>query len=391
MLDTQKERTNMKRKGEITMKRNQIRFIGYCLVIGLIVALPMVMTSCLVSVTGTFSHPTKTATSSTTARTVTTSTVTNTGPFDLTGMEINLPPPAGTSGLNSIWGTSDNDVFAVGNDGIILHYNGKSVSSMSSGTTDSLTGVWGTSPTNVFAVSSTLDVSNISHPFGIILHFDGYSWSPMSIWPNSDNITDACFSSIWGSSATDIWAVGPDNIAHYNGSLRWLPLPISGVGYLDSIWGSSGSDIFAVGNGGGVIEHFDGRTWIPMPYPSQTDDFTGVWGSSATDVFAVGSNPNTNSGVILHYNGNSWSSMYSGPDIGFWGVWGTSSTNVFAMGGMGSNSLLHYNGSSWSPMSVAPDPLHFYPTSIWGNSATDFFAVGLDMYGNCDTIMHYTK
>ena len=73
---------------------------------------------------------------------------------------------------------------------------------------------------------------------------------------------------------------------------------------LMGIWGSSSSDVFAVGvrydgSGNDGIVHYDGHTWSDM-----TDDMeiiyimNGVWGSSGSDVFAVG-----RAGVLLHYPG----------------------------------------------------------------------------------------
>ena len=54
------------------------------------------------------------------------------------------PLPQGNS-LYGVWGSSGSDVFAVGDAGTILHYDGSAWTPMSSGTTDSLRGVWGSS------------------------------------------------------------------------------------------------------------------------------------------------------------------------------------------------------------------------------------------------------
>ena len=40
--------------------------------------------------------------------------------------------------LDGVWGSSATDVFAVGDSGTILHYNGSAWSAMSSGTTNEL-------------------------------------------------------------------------------------------------------------------------------------------------------------------------------------------------------------------------------------------------------------
>jgi len=61
------------------------------------------------------------------------------------------PLPQGNP-LWGVWGSSGDDVFAVGGSGTIFHYDGSSWSSMTSGTSNSLLGVWGGSGSDVFAV-----------------------------------------------------------------------------------------------------------------------------------------------------------------------------------------------------------------------------------------------
>jgi hypothetical protein len=54
--------------------------------------------------------------------------------------------------LHGIWGSSASDVFAVGEGGTILHYDGNNRSNMNSGTSLPLNAVWGNSASDVFAV-----------------------------------------------------------------------------------------------------------------------------------------------------------------------------------------------------------------------------------------------
>ena len=48
--------------------------------------------------------------------------------------------------LTGIWGTSYSDVFAVGEEGTILHYDGEKWDIMASDTTNKLLNIWGTQP-----------------------------------------------------------------------------------------------------------------------------------------------------------------------------------------------------------------------------------------------------
>ena len=63
-----------------------------------------------------------------------------------------------------------------------------------------------------------------------------------------------------------------------------------------AIWGSSSTDVYAVGDGGTIL-HYDGNTWSNMP-SGTSDTLSAVWGSSSSDVYTVGTN-----GIILHYSG----------------------------------------------------------------------------------------
>jgi len=61
-----------------------------------------------------------------------------------------------------------------------------------------------------------------------------------------------------------------------------------------AIWGSSATDVFAVGATGEVV-HLGATGWSPMA-SNTNNDLNGVWGSSGTDVFVVGAG-----GTIIHY------------------------------------------------------------------------------------------
>jgi hypothetical protein len=62
------------------------------------------------------------------------------------------------------------------------------------------------------------------------------------------------------------------------------------------VWGSSPSDIFAVGDEGTMLR-YDGAGWSAMS-SSTTESLHDVWGSVRSDVFAAG-----HDGTILHYGG----------------------------------------------------------------------------------------
>src|SRR5438876_3458348 len=110
-----------------------------------------------------------------------TATVSGLTPVTFSITTIATPPPLVWSSVSSgtiplgylggVWGASASDVWAVGGGGgstgaTILHYNGTSWSSVSSGTTQNLYGVWGTSASDVWAVGDN----------GASVQYNGTSW-----------------------------------------------------------------------------------------------------------------------------------------------------------------------------------------------------------------------
>jgi hypothetical protein len=268
--------------------------------------------------------------------------------------------------LYDVWGTSPNDVYAVGVDytdgtGIILHYNGTQWTVMESGLQGGAYAIWGTSSSDIYVTSNNR-----------ILHYDGTEWASMS---GGNFYAQA----IWGSSPNDIFAVY-DGIRHYNGSSWFLMFNLYGVGFI-SIWGTSSNDVFAGGypSQSGIVPettlfHYDGATWTPMP-SGVHEQINAIWGSSPTDVFAAGAEDK-----VYHYDGFMWSPpTYTG--IGnINDMWGSSAKDIYVIGG----GIAHFDGYGWSNFT----PRFYNLRGVWGSSPTDVFVVG-DIYGAETTILHY--
>src|SRR5580658_2464913 len=143
---------------------------------------------------------------------------------------------------------------------------------------------------------------------------------------------------VWGSGPNDVWAVGFQitqgglryGIVHWNG-LAWSTALTeqadASAAVLESIWGSGPNDIWAVGSG--IILHWDGSTWsvvetgvFGVPYgPAK------VSGSAPNDVWAVGGT------TALHWDGRSWSSVPTGTSASLSGVWSSGPVDAWAVGG----------------------------------------------------------
>jgi hypothetical protein len=160
---------------------------------------------------------------------------------------------SGQKTFQGIWGTSDSDVFVVGDGGDIKHCSTSCTTStssnwktMTSGTTSNLRGIWGSSNKDIFAVGYD----------GVILHYDGTKWTKMTTG------TSSYFYAVWGSGPKDVYAVGhpifksDESIFHYDGT-SWTKMPTPHTTFLEGVRGTSASDVWAVGKT--HILHYDGK------------------------------------------------------------------------------------------------------------------------------------
>jgi hypothetical protein len=233
-------------------------------------------------------------------------------------------PPAGV-GLSPMWVGSATNIFAVSYPDEVWHYNG---AQWLGGPTElgfpNYLAIWGTSAQNVFAVGWD-DAS--TRGAGMIDHYDGTAWSPVARLADEG-------SQVWdiaGTSATDVYAVGtepapsdspPEDdsgqyvVLHYDGSKWSLSFAEKNV-FLWAVWPVSKNDVFVAGEG---IFHFDGSAWSPMASPT-TQTIKDVWGNASSNVFAVGS------GGILRYDGTRWTVTNTTPGTRVTGA----GTDVFVL------------------------------------------------------------
>ena len=266
--------------------------------------------------------------------------------------------------LYGVWGTASADVFAVGENGTILHYDGASWNSMDSGVSVALFDVWGCSSTDVFVVGQN----------GVICHYDGTGWSEMS------SGTSKHLKGVWGTATDNVYAVGNSGtILNYNGT-SWDNVTSNTSTHLNGIWGSCSTDVFAVGATGinGLIMHYDGATWSPSPATGHPD-FLAIWGAASDNVFVVGGQ-----GTILRYDGASWNAMTTPVASVLNGVWGVSPTDVFAVGAAG--RVLHYDGNVGNVWSLMDSGVSDDICSVWGLSSLNVFATGQN-----GAILHYKE
>jgi hypothetical protein len=120
---------------------------------------------------------------------------------------------------------------------------------------------------------------------------------------------------VWGSSPTDVYAVGNRGIAHSGGGglpASWTAQVTRSDIDFQSVSGSSASNVYAAGNLNGapddagvipttgVMFHSRGDgTWQPEPIPPMNRLY-GVWVNPPDDAYAVGIGPDGTHGMVIH-------------------------------------------------------------------------------------------
>jgi hypothetical protein len=313
-------------------------------------------------------------------------------------------------GLNAVWAASPSDVWAAGENGELIHFDGSAWERVEGGMDGRFHDLFGISAQCVFAVGERGAMA-----------YDGSEWRSLEFAGGTYLV------SVWAASENDVFALGgplygTSRLFRYNGS-AWSEMDCPPDVYLQDLWGSSAVDVYGVGSHGSMI-HYNGTEWTRVDLPVIANDinFEGVFGSSTVDVYAVGE------GLILHYDGSGWSAVEYPPPPGsqpsytcaFLEVWVGQTGEVYAVesnygilhfdgtswrwvawdGGVrrwvqtagiggsgsdvyvadGSSSSVHYDGQAWESMMGPVADLH----GVWGASDEDVFAVG-----DKGTILHF--
>ena len=284
--------------------------------------------------------------------------------------------------VRGLWGSANTDVFAVGDAGVILHWDGVSWTQMIASTTP-LHAVAGSGAPEVFAVGDS----------GVISRYTGAGWATV----NSPSGVTMALHDIWAVAPNDVIAVGNEGVFHlhdtawahevtsamlsvagrspsdalvantnsaqrWNGA-TWTALAPGQIGSVSDIWATAAS-YFTVSD---FLSTFDGSTWTTSTVPIASSK--GLWIAPSGRAWIAGTG-------VAHLDGTTLTT-----DIAtgtFNGIWGAGESDVFAVG---LGDIHHYDGSAWTAMTVpTTNPL----TGVWGRASDDVFAVG-----STATVLHY--
>jgi hypothetical protein len=219
--------------------------------------------------------------------------------------------------LLSVWGTSADDVWVVGADArdgsgpTVLHFDGDAwervqtgqaqgdlwwvfgfeggpvymggdggvilrrapdgtITLMDTPGTDTVYGIWGASPEDVWAVGGASDSTG-----GFAWRLRGGAWEPEPSVP-ADVAADAAIWKIYGTGASDAWAVGSNGVAlHWDGSA--LTPGQTGIGSsLFTVHERDGRYAAVGGSASGFIVEHDGTQWVDVTPASAPMGLSGV-------------------------------------------------------------------------------------------------------------------
>jgi hypothetical protein len=200
--------------------------------------------------------------------------------------------------------------------------------------------------------------------------FPPHSWQEVEIGYNKfdqDEEQREWLYDMWGTSASNIWAVGTRGaLFHFDGR-AWESLPCEGRPiHHFGVWGAGANAVWVVGSEGKVLR-WDGKGWTCEQLPTSTT-LIGVHGTSRHDLWIVG-----RKGLIVHWDGAEWKPVESGVKRDLYRVWAVRPDLAWAVGDTG--TLLRWDGRRWAKQDLGTvSPL----MTIWARSAKDVWVGALN-------------
>ncbi len=237
--------------------------------------------------------------------------------------------------LYDVWGTDENNVWAVGtiiiNDTAYgaLKWNGIEWKAVKKN--GGSQAVFGFSNTDIWLAG------------GGIFQFNGNTWVELTErYPVfNDNIP---YTSLWGTSSNDMYFGSTrGKIIHWDGTKAEIIYDTGGY-YITDIYGTGPDNIWVCGgrtsgNWDNLLLHYDGYTWIEdISLPVPILQAGSILTFNPRENYIVGNR-------ILQGYTDHWTQIPGGLSYGAGCVRGDNSNNIFASGAFG--FIIHFNGIDW--------------------------------------------
>jgi hypothetical protein len=286
--------------------------------------------------------------------------------------------------LLGVWCGKDGGAWAVGENGVILLWDGLEWSLVSKTVSNKNTSVFGVSQTSVL-------IADDSGKIGTLRDASFYQIRS----PSSTSIV-----SMWGFNASDIWLAALDgSLWHFDGigTTKETSFQLSSGESLSALWGSGGSGssvLFAISSAAPgvplstakVQQRSSVGTWTNMT-PSigalWPTSLSAVWGGATNDLWVAGQDR------TFHLTG-SWDGPYyplgksdvlKRTSAKIDAIWGNSTGNFWFGGWVTTNlgtiaetttsNVIPYAQGKWGSMVVLPDTTDVH---LWGTAGNDVWA-----------------
>jgi len=191
-------------------------------------------------------------------------------------------------------------------------------------------------------------------------------------WTSLTSNTNQNLYSVWGSSATAVWAVGAQGVAVFYNGTSWVVKSPPSLATLWSVHGTAANNVFAAGDSGQVYK-WNGTAWsVAATLPSGVTQ-AGVFVDGPDSLWVAGSKPSyftslyrVVSGTVTLV-GSAFEELDNG---GGAAVWANSPTDVWAA--IQDGYPAHYDGTSVTNETGAG----INGDAIWASSATNLLIGG---------------
>ena len=205
---------------------------------------------------------------------------------------------------------------------MILRWSGKRLELMPTPGNGTVFGIWGTTPNDLWAVGGNV----VDGAF--VWRYDGDRWREAQDMPEGLAGDHSMFK-VWGRSADDVWAIGTGGLI-----LRFLGGRVEreSAGTAQTLFTVHGNSSVGVAVGGsrerGVLLANDGGGWESV-IPEGTPHLIGV-NMTDKEGYAVGIR-----GTVMRWNGERWSKVETGISLSeaYHTVWVDPDGGVWAVGG----------------------------------------------------------
>ncbi|MCC6750063.1 MAG: hypothetical protein IT371_20525 [Deltaproteobacteria bacterium] len=258
--------------------------------------------------------------------------------------------PSANARLNAVWAGSGQEVWAVGEYGLIMKLGRAPAFNAGGGACDRLsspvpvpasplgapaTSVWGSSDSDVWAASGET-----------LYHFDGKTWTADPISPKEP------FTSLHGTDASNVWAATANSIWRYDGktwtSMWSKPSSIGKIGYYRQVVTLSPTDVWSGDGMVGEVLHYDGKTWSQTGVPTRRG-IHDISTATPGELWVL-----TFNGELYRTNGTTWTAVTGLPPGRATALWVGSPSNMW----LATESVLaHYDGTTWSQTPLGTESL----------------------------------